>query len=279
MGVLGGAAAFPGRGWAGLAGLVSGLVLGRVDAPWAPSAASILAWWGLALALDAAAFRRRGKSLLEDAPDAFVWMAVLSIFLGVGMEWAAGRLAGWSYLGLPSNEFLRYGVQGAVVAAFLPALHDAAGLLGAGDLDAAKPLSKSAAVAAVVLGAGATGGALGVGAPALSGLLALLPVTFGLWTACDGVNALRSRPSLLASPGRMLAAWCGAGLGLTAAGALITWASGQGRYPAGFEGPSLYEYALLAFLGPALRAAYLFLADTLGLPAWPGREKYFALIR
>jgi hypothetical protein len=66
---------------------------------------------------------------------------------------------------------------------------------------------------------------------------------------------------------------------LTAAGALITWTSGQGRYPAGFESPSVHEYALLVFLGPALRAAYLFLADSFGLPAWPGRENRSSLIR
>ena len=55
--------------------------------------------------------------------------------------------------------------------------------------------------------------------------------------------------------------------------------SGQGRFPTGFEPASPAAYLALAFLGPALRAAYLLLADVLGLPAWPPREDSPALLR
>jgi hypothetical protein len=271
MGMLGGAKAFPRHGWWGLGAMAAGVGAAFVDAPWAPSAASILAWWGFALALDAAAFRRRGESVLRDAPDAFVWMAVLSIFLGVAVEWAAGRLTAWAYLGLPANEFLRYGVQGAVFAAFVPALHGAAGVFGASSAPGAR-VSRRGAALALGLGAALLAGTLA--APVFEGLGAMLGAMSGLWLFCAGVNALRGRPSL-----REVSAWAGAGLLLAAAAVLLESIGGQGRASVETGGLGFYAYALPAVCGPAFRAAYLCLADTLGLPAWPPREETSSLLR
>lgn len=277
MGVLGGVEAFPRRGVWGLGAVAAGVAVSFVEAGWAPSVASILAWWGLAIALDAAAFWRRGESVSHDAPDAFVWMAVLSIFLGVGMEWTAGRLVAWSYLGLPYDEFLRYGVQGATLAAFVPALHGAAALLGAGSVSAPRPeaIPKVAAALGIVLGLGCL--AVPLAAPELlPGFAGMLFVGFGLWSLSDSINALRDRPNILEQRRRRLVAWALAAGALVAGETLLTSLTGQGRYPVGYETRGL---AALVMLGPALRASYLFLADTLGLPAWPPREESSALLR
>lgn len=279
MGLLGGAEAFPRYGWWGVGLVAAAAGAAQIDAAWAPSAASVLAWWGLALALDAAAVWRRGESALRSAPDAFVWMAVLSIFLGVAVEWAAGRLAVWAYLGLPFRELPRYGVQGAVFAAFLPALHAAAAIFGAAPHAGWKAgaVSRRASLTAVTLGAVLLAGALA--RPYLEGLTAMLPAMLGLWLFCDGANALRDRPSLLENRRGRRRAWVGAGLLLVAACGLIEALTGQGRVSVQADGPVYLAYGLLAAWGPALRAAYLFLADTLGLPALPAREQRSALLR
>ena len=193
MDALGGAAAFPGHGWWGAGAILTAIAAALLDAAWAPSACSILAWWGLALLLDGAALWRRGESVLRDAPDAFVWMAVLSIFLGVAVEWAAGRLAVWAHLGLPFQEFLRYGVQGATFAAFLPALHGAAGMLGATPAAeiAPEPIGKRIALVVVSAGIVLLAGTLVV--PILAGLPAMLLAMAGLWCLSDGWKRLAKK--------------------------------------------------------------------------------------
>ncbi|MEZ5365735.1 MAG: hypothetical protein R2748_26240 [Bryobacterales bacterium] len=269
MGSSGGAPAFPGRGWVGLAAIASAVGLGFWDQP---SFASILAWWGLALGLDGASFAVRGRSVLEDAPEALVWMAVLSIFLGVGLEWSAAQVGSWAYLGLPGNEFVRYAVQGATFAAFVPALHGAALLLGAhGEPGKARGGMLRIAlgailVAAVLLFPNATPEEAPV--MALPGALLI-----GVWLFCSGANGLRGRAD------SQNWVWITAGLLLLGWTAVVTALTGQGRYPGGFESPGLWEYLLLAALGPSMRAAYLLLADSSGLPTWPARESRTSLIR
>lgn len=279
MGVLGGAEAFPRYGWWGAGAIAAAVAVAQADAVWVPATASLLAWWGLALLLDGVARWRRGESVLTDAPDAFVWMAVLSIFLGVAVEWAAGRLAVWAYLGLPSNEFLRYGVQGAVFAAFLPALHGAAAMFGAPGPSETRISKVSRKAALIGLAVGGLLLAATLAAPYLDGLTAMLLAMIGLWLFCDGVNAQRGRPSLLERRRGQIRAWADAGLLLVSADALIGVISGQGRVSVQVDGPVYYAYALLAVSGPALRAAYVCLADSVGLECWPSREESIALIR
>lgn len=269
MGSSDGAPAFPGRGWAGIAALAAA----AVAVYWqAPSGASILGWWGLALMLDAACWKWRRRSALEQAPEAVVWMAVLSIFLVGGLDWAGAWLGAWAYLGLPANELLRYAVQGATFAAYLPALHAAAILFGADGASAALSSLALRLALGVVLVAAAL--ALGSDRPEQVPLMAPPGVLLaGVWLLCSGANALRGHAEASAS------AWLWAGLLLLGWSWALTELTGQGRYPGGYVSPGPWQYPLLAALGPAMRAAYLLLADSADLPRWPFRESRTSLIR
>ena len=120
------------------------------------AAVSTLAWTGYVVAIDAAVFAARGRSLLRSRPEAFLWLAVLSVFLWLPFEWYNERLAGWYRSGLPS-DLSRYALLGWSFACIWPALFETADLLLAvwsrkalGDLAAWRPArSLSCSVAAV----------------------------------------------------------------------------------------------------------------------------------
>ena len=114
-------------GWAGL-GVVGGCAAILASPVSEPAAIGTLAWTGYVLAVDAAVFALRGRSLLRSRPDAFLWLAVLSIFLWLPFEWYNLRLAGWYRSGLPPN-LLRYLVLGWSFACVWPALLETADLL------------------------------------------------------------------------------------------------------------------------------------------------------
>ena len=57
---------------------------------WKPLAAS-----GYVLAVDAAVYAIRGRSMLRNQSDAFAWLAILSIFLWLPFEWYNLRLGSW----------------------------------------------------------------------------------------------------------------------------------------------------------------------------------------
>jgi hypothetical protein len=75
---------------------------------WVSTFFTPICWTGYILAMDAAVFRVRGRSLLRSEPQAFVWMAVLSIFLWLVFEAYNLQLHNWTYVGLPRNEYVRY---------------------------------------------------------------------------------------------------------------------------------------------------------------------------
>ena len=62
-----------------------------------------LVWTGYILAVDAAVFRLRGRSVIKTEPQAFVWMVVLSIFLWLIFEGYNLYLRNWIYVGLPNS--------------------------------------------------------------------------------------------------------------------------------------------------------------------------------
>jgi len=62
-----------------------------------------LMWTGYVLLVDAAVYRRRGRSLLKNDLGAFGWMAALSIPLWLVFEAYNLRLQNWVYVGLPDN--------------------------------------------------------------------------------------------------------------------------------------------------------------------------------
>jgi hypothetical protein len=88
-----------------------------------------ICWSGYILVLDAAVFRIRGRSLLRTEPQAFVWMAVLSIFLWLIFEGYNLELRNWTYVGLPRNELVRYFGYGWSFATIWPAVLETAEFL------------------------------------------------------------------------------------------------------------------------------------------------------
>ena len=93
-----------------------------------PAVVGTLAWTGYVLAVDAAIFAVRGKSLIRSRPDAFLWLVILSVFLWLPFEWYNVRLAGWYRSGLPLN-LSRYLLLGWSFACIWPALIETADLL------------------------------------------------------------------------------------------------------------------------------------------------------
>ena len=164
------------------------------------AAVGALAWTGYVLAVDAAVFAARGRSLLRSRPDAFLWLAVLSVFLWLPFEWYNGRLAGWYRSGLPP-DLSRYVLLGWSFACIWPALFETADLLlalwfnkGRDDIVARRPgLSSSGGVSA----AGAVLLLAPLAVPRLDLGEHLLPlVSAGFLLLLDPWNAAGGRASL-----------------------------------------------------------------------------------
>lgn len=102
------AAPFAAYGVVGLSIIAVAEILLFLDVQWVSTFFTPICWTGYILVMDAAVYRVRGRSLLRSEPQAFVWMAVLSIFLWLVFEAYNLELRNWTYVGLPRNEFLRY---------------------------------------------------------------------------------------------------------------------------------------------------------------------------
>ncbi len=116
------AARFPTYGWVGLAliGLAELLLYFQV---WPVTIYfTPIVWSAYILAVDGAVFSLRKRSMLRSEPGAFVWMAVLSVFLWLVFEAYNLRLINWTYVGLPQNEYLRYLGYGWSFATIWPAV-------------------------------------------------------------------------------------------------------------------------------------------------------------
>ncbi len=114
-------------GWIGL-GVFGGCAAVLAWPASEPSFVAALVWTGYILAVDSGVSAIRGVSLLRSSPEAFVWLAVLSILLWIPFEWYNLRLAAWYRSGLPPGLF-RYFVLGWSFACIWPALFETADLL------------------------------------------------------------------------------------------------------------------------------------------------------
>jgi hypothetical protein len=121
--------AFPPYGFAGLLLIAGAEILLFAGIPIIATFFTPLCWTGYILVVDAAVFRARGRSLLRSEPQAFVWMAVLSIFLWLIFEAFNLVLTNWLYVGLPSNDFVRYFGYGWSFATIWPAVLETADFL------------------------------------------------------------------------------------------------------------------------------------------------------
>jgi hypothetical protein len=194
------AAPYPRYGLAGLAIIAAAEALLFLGVEYVAIFFTPICWTGYILAIDAAVFRVRGRSLLRTEPQAFVWMSVLSIFLWLIFEAYNLELRNWTYVGLPRNELVRYFGYGWSFATIWPAVLETAEFLLATVFRErgpapAPPEPRSTIVACVVLG-------LAMLIFPLTARFDLQTYLFGLvWLgfllAIDPLNYRARRPSLL----------------------------------------------------------------------------------
>ena len=120
---------FPVYGWVGLGVIAAAEVLLFADVRLVGVYFTPLVWTGYILAADAAVFSLRRRSLMRSEPEAFVWMAILSIFLWLIFEVYNRELLNWTYVGHPRSIVARYLGYGWSFAAIWPALLVTADLL------------------------------------------------------------------------------------------------------------------------------------------------------
>lgn len=124
-------APYPLYGWAGLAILVVGEILLFHGVRPIISYFTPLAWTGYILAVDAAVYSLRGRSLLRSTPREFALMALWSIPIWLLFEAYNLRLANWLYVEIPESlpeQLLGYTWAFATI---VPALLETAELLAA----------------------------------------------------------------------------------------------------------------------------------------------------
>lgn len=211
-----GRTAYPAYGWAGLVVMVAAEALLFWDVWPVPVYFTPLAWSGYIAAIDAAIYSIRERSLVRTEPEAFVWMAVLSIFLWLIFEGGNERLLGWTYVGLPGNIYLRYLGYGWAFATIIPAILETAEFL----LATLFRNGQAPEIARIEPGGGfslrvsaprpeektAPAGWIGLGLVLLTVPMLLLPVEWGFYLSSvgllgfiflfDALNDRRSLPSI-----------------------------------------------------------------------------------
>ena len=193
-------ARFEAYGWVGLGIIAVAEVLLFAEVRLVGFYFTPLVWTGYILAADAAVFSLRKRSLIRCEPDAFLWMAILSIFLWFIFEIYNRELLNWTYVGLPRGVVARYLGYGWSFATIWPAVLETADLrmaLGRPKTGAppSPPAPRKASVPWIVIGA----------AMLIAPLLAPWPTKvymFGLvWLGfillADAINYRGRRPSIL----------------------------------------------------------------------------------
>jgi hypothetical protein len=118
-------------GWVGLATLLLVEVLGmqQVQPFWQWFTPTM--WSVYILFADALVLRRRGASLIHNRPREFVMMLWLSILCWLVFEVYNLRLQNWTYVGVPTEPWLRNLAYGWSFATIFPGIFETADLLGA----------------------------------------------------------------------------------------------------------------------------------------------------
>ena len=185
-------------GWSGMAVFcICGAWLGTSFPK--PAGLVAAAWTGYVVAIDAAVYSVRGCSLLRSRTDAFLWLAVLSVFLWLPFEWYNLRLGTWYRSGLPDGP-LRYALLGWSSACVWPALYETADffLALASRREPAIPRrGPPSRAAGIALAAGVACLTVPVAIPRLDAGELLAPlVACGFLLVLDPVNRRRGWPSL-----------------------------------------------------------------------------------
>lgn len=196
----------PRRGSIGLAGW-SGIAVFCVCGAWLgtsfpkPAWLVAAAWTGYVVAIDASVYSMRGCSLLRSRTNAFLWLAVLSVFLWLPFEWYNLRLATWYRSGLPDGS-LRYVLLGWSSACIWPALYETADFflaLGSRTEPAWPGRIPRRRAVAISLAAGVACLTVPVAIPRLDAGEFLAPlIACGFLLVLDPVNRWRGWPSLSA---------------------------------------------------------------------------------
>ena len=100
-------APFPAYGWVGLSIIAVAEVLLFAEVRLVGFYFTPLVWTGYILAADAAVYSLRKRSLIRGEPDAFLWMAILSIFMWLIFEVYNRELLNWTYVGFPRRVVAR----------------------------------------------------------------------------------------------------------------------------------------------------------------------------
>lgn len=157
------------------------------------------AWTAYVVAIDAAVYAVRGCSLLRSRANAFLWLAVLSVFLWMPFEWYNLRLAAWYRSGLPDGP-LGYVLLGWSSACVWPALYETADLFLALASRTDPPRTgrfPPSPAAGIALAAGVACLTVPVAIPRLDAGEFLAPlVACGFLLVLDPVNRWRGWPSL-----------------------------------------------------------------------------------
>ncbi len=193
-------APFPAYGWVGLSIIAVAEVLLFAEVRLVGFYFTPLVWTGYILAADAAVYSLRKRSLIRGEPDAFLWMAILSIFMWLIFEVYNRELLNWTYVGFPRGVVARYLGYGWSFATIWPAVLETADLLMAlghrkTGAPPSPPAPRKASVPWIVIGA----------AMLIAPLLAPWPTKvymFGLvWLGfiflADALNYRGQRPSIL----------------------------------------------------------------------------------
>jgi hypothetical protein len=275
-------------GWLGLAVLV-------VDQALLPLQLETLArwftpvmWTAYILLADALVLRRRGRSLLHDAPAEAAFMAAVSVPLWLVFEAYNLRLANWAYVGVPETPWVAAAAYAWAFATITPGLWQTAALLEAYGV-AAGARGRPVAPSPTLLRAAVVAGALFLVVPPLLPA-AVRPWTFGfVWLGfvllLEPLNYRAGRPSCLGAWARgdrgPAYRWLAAGL---ACGLLWEfwnyWALAKWRYVGVPVFPEwrLFEMPLAGYLGfPPFaleaHAMYHFVRSRAGWPASGARTE------
>ena len=243
---------------------------------WKPLAAS-----GYVLAVDAAVYAVRGRSMLRNQPDAFAWLAILSVFLWLPFEWYNLRLGSWYRAGLPSDP-TRYLLLGWAFACIWPALFETADLFLATVLrSAARRTGERRSRRQAKAWLSAAAGVVCLAVPLLVPRLDLGEHLFGLtfvgpFLLLDPVNCRYGWPSIrgwwIAGRRNAISAIMLAGpICVLFAAALNSASDARWYWISSFGGDArllavpLATYAVSPLFGPACMALYVYAARRLGL--------------